>query len=944
MSDAIDTLADRWKRNPDADTTIEICNALHGSVRTTLVTQVGSVALQKHGTNVPVLLAVARMYLMTQRLADAQSVLVAAGKISPKEGSIYRILGEVLLRRGDAERAEKVLERALQFGVDNDDARMWLERARVYKSMQSKAGTRAVAAEVGRTLPLAVPENRPASAPAPRERTPAPMRKQLDWMDEAETAIRNHPSVAPPAMPPIPPMPHPPPMPTGPTDVLAGPAEARIVPKERRFSPTAPTDGNDFDPMDISITGQLDEQAKDGLAKLPPPKLPPLEANGPVALERAPSPDVPEREIPKDQVPHPRDVLDALALAGIFEPPTTAAGALVWDRPEKTRRRGMIPLIVLTVLFIGGSVGGFFYVKHKRDIAHGQAETILAQVDKDLQAGRVTELVSIEDRFGKVFDLDSRSDHAALSWLRERAMSGLLKGGSEIAFQDALDRAKEVGVKEDKTAFAQVAAFLFQGDTVGAAALLSKWDNASGGDPYYQLFAGATLERAGDQRARDRYEASARLDPDLVPAQIALVRSMAIDGNSTKAQELAKNFRTKYADRIEGQALVALAWARDPTRTEQPPPEVQETIAKGDALPIGLRFVPHALSAVMSVDKHDFKGAKEQIEKGLAVVDSPGVATWLGLIAIDTGDEALARKAALAAVAFSAVYPPARVLAARVALLGARLDEAVKATEELDPSSPDVAVVRAAVAYERVDGVGLGAALDATSTEARKLPFLASLNLAQDVLAGHAEFQGDGILSLSSEDSPWSDLVAMDLALDAGDLDTAHKIAESWKGSEGMLRSLRLARLARYDGRLDDADKLSLAVIQGSTVTTRALKERVLVLVAMNKADQAAPLLARYPLVLGPLAGWLAAYAKASEGKIDDARGKTTQLDLPPPQAPLPARTLVAVALGAMKDRRRGADFVRDLYAQGVLDPDVVKAGEALGVPKPAPRKPARRK
>ena len=45
-----------------------------------------------------------------------------------------------------------------------------------------------------------------------------------------------------------------------------------------------------------------------------------------------------------------------------------------------------------------------------------------------------------------------------------------------------------------------------------------------------------------------------------------------------------------------------------------------------------------------------------------------------------------------------------------------------------------------------------------------------------------------------------------------------------------------------------------------------------------------------------------------------------------------------------MKDRRRGPDFIRDLFNLGVLAPDVVKAGEALGVapgarPKPKPRK-----
>ena len=59
-------------------------------------------------------------------------------------------------------------------------------------------------------------------------------------------------------------------------------------------------------------------------------------------------------------------------------------------------------------------------------------------------------------------------------------------------------RAKDVGVPEEKYAFARVASFLFQGDTAGAAAVLPRWDGPAAGDAWYQLVAGATLERAGD--------------------------------------------------------------------------------------------------------------------------------------------------------------------------------------------------------------------------------------------------------------------------------------------------------------------------------------------------------------------------------------------------------------------------------------------------------------
>jgi len=55
-------------------------------------------------------------------------------------------------------------------------------------------------------------------------------------------------------------------------------------------------------------------------------------------------------------------------------------------------------------------------------------------------------------------------------------------------------------------------------------------------------------------------------------------------------------------------------------------------------------------------------------------------------------------------------------------------------------------------------------------------------------------------------------------------------------------------------------------------------------------------------------------------------------------------RVIAAVSLGAMKDRKRGQDLVKGLFLAGILDPDVVTAGAALGVKPPAPSPPPRKK
>lgn len=988
MDGSIDDLVLRWKQSPNPAATIALCNALRGSLRVALIQQVGEFSTQRHANDVGVLVAVSRMYLDARRYAEAQGVLVGAGKVAPREPEIYRWLGEVLLRRGDAERAEKVLERALQLGTRDGDARLWLERARVFKPMQAKAGARAVAAEVEHATVSSA-----AGAPPPRE----PMESFGDTttlVREVPPAVRDSargPSASGASLengkkPSFVSAPH--------LAVSTG-ASMFDVPGESAtnargvgssgasFEPTFPKDAETYpaafespgvaidpsSPDEVSVTSDL--LATNELPARPPSNRPaprkpssrppplPLDAMPPSPRVAPPAPRAPAFDAPRAPAfdapraafdaprapsgdahapPHPRDVLDALALAGVFEPPNAASlAAAAWDRPERgpIRRRAQILTLVATFLLVGGGIGTFFYVQNRRAKAHLEAEKVLATIETDMAKGRPELLPAVEKSIGGVFELESRSPRAALAWLRERALVGLLKGGADVAFEDAMMRAKEVGVTEDKVAFAQLGSFLFQGDTAGAAGLLSKLDPKAQGDAWYQLMAGATLERAGDARARDRYAAAAKIDPTLYVAEVALARSTSIDGDPAAATELAKQLRAKYPDRVEGVALVALAWGRDPARGEQAPPEAEEVVARAGELPVSLKFVPHAVSALRAVDKRQVDDAKKHITAGLAAADGPGVAAWIGSIAITAGDEPLARKAALAAVSFSAVYPPARVLAARVALFADRLDEALKATEELEPSSPDVAVVRAAAAYERVDADGLARALEAVPPEGRKLPFLQPLALGVQSIGGRAGISPKEIVDMSDDEAPWADLVAMDLALDRGDLDSADAIAKGWKGGEGRpLRELRLARLARYKNDLDGADRLSLSALQGGTVTPRVLWERAVVLVARGKFAEVGPLLGKFPLVLGPLATWINAYALASGGKVDDAKGKTSSLDPPPAGAPYLARVIAAAAFGAMKDKKRGVDYVAQLLASAPQSPDLVAAATTLGFKK----------
>ncbi|WP_394837610.1 hypothetical protein LVJ94_11945 [Pendulispora rubella] len=981
MPSRVDQLALLWRRNPDEQATIALCDALRAGEHTELMMEVGAFARDKHATSVPCLVAAARMYMRGLRLAEAQSLLVRAGRQAPREGRIYRVLGEVLLRRGDAERAEKVFERAVAFGVSDSETRLWLERSRVFKPMHTAAGTRAVAAEVERTAPAAREGAHPFEALAELDTSvrDAPTEPRGDV---AQIIANSGPSTVRGIAPPSPASPVSPAAPTRPPELplisgfndgmdataVAPPShgfEAMPSPVGRdRHTPIglgpAPTPapaqaaavvppravgnvnlGNlpnigipriaDIPNIDaIPNIGLLEPDSSSALPVFSPPTRP---IDIPIHVESPVNGVVTEQAVAR--VPTPKELLNALELVGVYEPAATT-GRPKWDKPARRLRwKSALFLVTMMLAFGGGVYGTFRHVNEKRAAAHQTAERMLSKIEDDLRASKASLLPETEKAFGQVFDLESRSPRAAVDWLRERALLGLLNGGRDIAFEDAIARARELQIPERDYAFAQVASFLFQSDTSGAAALLPRFDGPAEKDAHYQLFAGATLERAGDARAVERYLAATHLDPEWLLAKVLHVRHLALAGESAKASEQAKAFRAKYPDRAEGAALIALAWARDPARKDKPP-EVNEVIERALELPLPLRVVPHAVKAILAIDKHVPADAKAEIEKGLAVVDAPGIAVWLGELGISLGDEQLARKAALVAVSFSAVYPPARVLAARVALLSGRFDEALKATEGLEPTSEDVAIVRATVAYERLDVDGLERALlalpEATPLTAARAPMMkARLILVGKMPPAPTKKKPEP----NADAEPWNDIVAMDAALDRGDLDAAKKIAAPWQAdTTSLARAIRRSRLARYDGHLDDADESSRAALAAGP-TPRALVERVLVLVARGKAAEVAPLLAKQGQPLGPLATWLNAYAAASADKMNDARGKTAAVDPPPELAPLPARIVAALALGTMKDARRGYVYVRALYDLGIVDPDTAAAGAPLGMRPP---------
>jgi len=112
------------------------------------------------------------MFLAWRELSAALTTLVRAATLAPHEPLTFRLLGEVLFRRGDPVRAARVLDRAMAGGMTDADTRSWHAAARAYSSEPEPATRMPSAAPppFAEAL-LAVSERPPALTEAERAQT-----------------------------------------------------------------------------------------------------------------------------------------------------------------------------------------------------------------------------------------------------------------------------------------------------------------------------------------------------------------------------------------------------------------------------------------------------------------------------------------------------------------------------------------------------------------------------------------------------------------------------------------------------------------------------------------------------------------------------------------------------------------------------------------------------
>src|SRR6185295_9859207 len=135
-------------------------------------------------------------------------------------------------------------------------------------------------------------------------------------------------------------------------------------------------------------------------------------------------------------------------------------------------------------------------------------------------------------------------------------------------------------------------------------------------------------------------------------------------------------------------------------------------------------------------------------------------------------------------------------------------------------------------------------------------------------MLGQLRNKGDLVKQLGADAQVWGPLVALDLALDSGQLEVAEQLLQAHqKSADQPSFAARAVRLRRYQGQAEAALERVRPMLDVKTVTPRAAAEAVLAFIDAGRAAAAAGSLSQVGDSAGALAPWLAALVESAQGR-----------------------------------------------------------------------------
>jgi|GEM_PF-1766502 len=920
---ALNELLKAWRSDPEEDTTTALCGYLGATLQLALIDEVGRTAERRYGQNADVLIAVGRMYLAASMFPAAWRALAYARRADQHDPRPFLYLAEVLLHQGEATRASELLQRALEHGVTSDDILTLNEQLVEYMEVERREGVEAVAQHFAREV---AERQLKASGPARFSRSMSssvddddtqvlaaddvaavrqelehrePLPSAVELMDEDLVPYENE---------------------ADPEHALRGReqlhsvdfvSEPEIPLKSSPFyaPATQPAKEEPARPEEDSIIVALGNvpggplhraSAPPQSATMPPARTAPA---APLTARPLPRPPLRPASPPPQENPStsPRLKVQGLAAprlpsgmgesrAPLFKDETTA------QRRVKKPRSRFRPWIegVLGAAALGASLLAIYtYFSEQQFWDKREFQTReLAQLSAIVQRGNPAELRTLDARLSILAGVAVEPARLAQFQLRSCVVQTLALGQPCKGLAKTLRTAETAGVPRRSRVPGELLLAIEKGDLAGAVGLARHFESLLDRDPYFQLVAGSVFELTADPRAKAFYHHALLLDPGLRIARVLDVRLTLLDRTRSASVSLPPGLLTPLAGTLEAQVMEA--FARGGLGSI---PEAQ--------LMAPARALLELVEARNRLNSSQLVAAGEGLDAALRRATSPAVKGALGLIGIEAGRIDLAERAASSLELIDADEPTARVLRARVALVKGDVGEATRLANELaaDPLGRkhviDLALLRAMVGYEATSSEAVRRELAVVGSEvAMSDPFESAavgLQLLSGGTATHSEIQ-----ALLRTGAFWSEVVAVDAALDAGDLALAEEALMRWPGlNQRPLHLQRLARLRRYQGRFRDGLDITARLASRIASTHRLLTEHAFLLMAAGETLKLKELVSSLP---EPKEPWLTALVEFGPPQVT-LRIRSLPLLV---EGPVDTRIAAARALGLARDPRAG--------------------------------------
>src|SRR5262245_23948389 len=122
MAEDLQTTLAAWRANPTSEGAIELCRSIAAGVADSpahraRLAEAGPMLVASHAADVEVMLALGALYLRAGELLLADAVLKRVLATTPEDPRVWRLLGEVFLRAGNARDAVTAFDGAAVRGM-----------------------------------------------------------------------------------------------------------------------------------------------------------------------------------------------------------------------------------------------------------------------------------------------------------------------------------------------------------------------------------------------------------------------------------------------------------------------------------------------------------------------------------------------------------------------------------------------------------------------------------------------------------------------------------------------------------------------------------------------------------------------------------------------------------------------------------------------------------